>query len=67
MGDEIIKDANGRTLGFIRTTSTGRQEAYDADRQYRGYHDAEHHLIKDQGGALVAKGNVLAALIFGRR
>lgn len=67
MADEIIKDASGRTLGFIRTTPAGRQEAYDVDRRYSGYYDAEHKLTKDQGGALIAKGNALAALIFRRR
>ena len=65
--DELIKDANGRTLGFMRTTPTGRQEAYDTARQYRGYHDAKNNLTKDPGGATVAKGNALAALIVGRR
>ena len=67
MADELIKDAGGRALGFIRTTPNGRQEAYDVDRQYQGYYDAEHHLTKDRGGATTAKRNALAALIFGRR
>ena len=67
MADELIKDSSGRTLGFMRTTPTGRQEAYNAERQYQGYYDAEHHLTKDRGGATTAKGNTLAALIFGRR
>jgi hypothetical protein len=66
MADELIKDASGRTLGFLRTTPNGRQEAYNAERQYRGYYDAEHKLTKDGGGGTVAKGNALAALIFGR-
>jgi hypothetical protein len=67
MADELIKDAGGRTIGFLRTTPNGRQEAYDVDRRYQGYHDAEHNLTKDRGGATVAKGNAVAALIFGRR
>ena len=66
MPDEIIKDAGGRTLGYIRTTPNGRREAYDVDRQYSGYYDAEHNLTKDRGGAPVAKGDALTALIFGR-
>jgi hypothetical protein len=67
MADELLKGSSGRTLGFIHTTPAGRQEAYDVDRRYQGYHDAEHNLTKDHGGATVAKGNALAALVFGRR
>jgi hypothetical protein len=67
MPDEILRDAAGRTVGFLRTTPSGRQEAYDANRTYRGYFDAEHKLTKDGSGATVAKGNDLTALIFRRR
>jgi hypothetical protein len=66
MSEEIIKDANGRTLGFIRTTPSGRQEAYNAERQYEGYYDARNNLTKDRNGAPIAKGNVASRLIFRR-
>jgi hypothetical protein len=65
--DEPIKDAEGRTLGFIRTTPSGRQEAYDADRRYKGYFDQRNGLTKDTGGATVTKGNTVGGLIFSRR
>lgn len=63
-GNEIIKDFSGRTLGFIRMTPTGRQEAYNTERQNRGYFDDRNHLTKDRGGVSVAKGNALAGLVF---
>jgi hypothetical protein len=47
-----------QTAGFRQLTG---------DRQYAGYYDARNSLTKDSGGATIAKGNIVAALIFGRR
>ena len=66
MSDETIKDASGRTLGFVRNTEQGGQQVYNVDRQTLGFYDARNNITKDVNGRMIAKGNVVAGLIFKR-
>jgi hypothetical protein len=67
MSEDVIKDAGGRTLGFIRTTPAGGQQAYDINHRFVGSYDAQNNLTKDVNGRAIAKGNTAAALIYRRR
>jgi hypothetical protein len=67
VSDETIRDSSGRTIGFVRNTEQGGQQAYNVDRQTLGFYDARNNITKDVSGRLVAKGNVVAGLFFDRR
>ena len=44
MSEDVIKDASGRTLGFIRTNPTGGQQAYDVNHRLVGSYDVQNHI-----------------------
>jgi hypothetical protein len=64
MSEQVIKDASGRTIGFIRSTWAGGQQAFNVDRQLVGSYDARNDITKDAAGGLVAKGNTISSLLF---
>jgi hypothetical protein len=67
MSEEIIRDSAGRTIGFIQKMSGGRRQAYDVSRQLLGCYNETDCVTKHVNGRMVAKGDVLSGLIFGRR
>jgi hypothetical protein len=67
MSEDVIKDAAGRTLGFIRTTPTGGQQADDVNHRLVGSYDAQNNITKDVNGRAITKGNTASALIYRRR
>jgi len=53
-------------MGTIRSAGTpGRLEGRDAAGRFRGTYDAKTNETRDGSGRLVAKGNILSALIAG--
>ncbi|AWI86941.1 hypothetical protein C0214_00280 [Methylobacterium sp. DM1] len=64
MSRETIKDRYQRTLGYIVTEFGGRQKALDAAQRTLGYYDPQQDVTKDAGQRTIARGNVLASLIF---
>jgi hypothetical protein len=67
MSEDVLKDASGRTLGFIRTTPTGGQQAYDVNHRLVGSYDTQNNITKNVNGRAIAKGNTASGLIFRRR
>jgi hypothetical protein len=67
MSEDVIKDASGRTLGFVRTSPSGGQQAYDVNRRLVGSYDAQNNITKDVNGRAIAKGNIASALIHNRK
>ena len=64
---DLIKDPNGRLIGSVETTSDGRQKAYNEIGQLLGSFDPNHETTKNDTGQLVAKGNAISGLLFGKR
>ena len=60
---QVIRNAQGLTLGRISTDASGRQKAVNARGLTVGYYDPETNRTTDARGLKVAEGNVLAALI----
>jgi hypothetical protein len=60
---QVIRDRYSRTLGEIRTASTGRLEARDRYGRLLGTYDPKRDETRDCSGRLLAKGNILSALI----
>ena len=68
MARQTIKNATGKLLGSIDDGSpSGRQWAYNAEGKLEGSFDPRTNTTKTASGTLLAKGNALAGLIFGRR
>ena len=67
MKRDAIKDPTYRTIGYVETMSDGRQRALDAHYRPLGYFDPKQGLTKDTAYRPLARGNVLASLVFKRR
>jgi hypothetical protein len=67
MREETIKDVMGQTLGFVRNDGSGRGQAFGVQRNLLGSYDPVHDITKDQQGRMIAKGNVLAGLVWRNR
>jgi YD repeat-containing protein len=65
---QTIKDSTGRLLGSIDDGNpNGSEWAYDSQGKVLGSFDPQTNTTKTATGKLLAKGNGLAGLIFGRR
>ncbi|MER2269739.1 hypothetical protein [Methylobacterium oxalidis] len=63
MSREAIKDPYGRVTGHVETDSAGRQKALNPYYRLLGIYDPRQNETRDANGRLIARGNVLAALI----
>jgi hypothetical protein len=65
MARELVRDRAGRLLGWYESNGvSGRIDARDASGRWLGYYDKKLDETRDAGGRLLAKGNVVASLIF---
>lgn len=64
MAEERIRDRNQRTMGYIVSEFRGRQRGLNSHRRTLGYYDADRDVTMDAGQRIIARGNVLASLIF---
>lgn len=64
MSRETIRDKNLRTIGYIETQSDGKQKALDANLRTLGHYDPRSNETRDANLRMIAKGNVLAGLIY---
>lgn len=62
-----VKDNNYRTLGWIETGSDGEQTAMDANYRTLGHYDPRTDETRDSNYRIIARGNVLSALIYNQR
>jgi hypothetical protein len=58
-----LRDSNGRPIGSITITSSGKHEGRDANGRMKGSYDPKTNQTRDSSGRLVGKGNVLAAVV----
>ncbi|WP_304219608.1 hypothetical protein, partial [Phenylobacterium aquaticum] len=58
-----IKDRQYRTVGYVETDRHGRQRALNARYQTVGHFDPARNETRDARYRVVARGNVLSALI----
>lgn len=63
---ETIRDRQYRLLGYIETDRRGRKRALNARFQTVGYFDPARNETRDAAYKLVARGDGLSALIWGR-
>ncbi|HXA39906.1 MAG TPA: hypothetical protein VNW53_12970 [Phenylobacterium sp.] len=61
-----IRDGQFRTVGYVETDSHGRQRGLNARFQTVGHFDPARNETRDATYKVVGRGNVLAALIWGR-
>ena len=61
------EDVTGQTLGFVRTNTFGRSQAYGVRRDLLGSYDPTTGITKDAQRRIIAKGNVLGGLVFRNR
>ena len=59
-----LRDASHRLLGTI-DQSGSRHEGRDASYRLKGYYDPKTNETRDASNRLVAKGNLLSALVTG--
>ncbi|MCS6989483.1 MAG: hypothetical protein NZM06_08205 [Chloroherpetonaceae bacterium] len=59
---QTIKSPSGKTIGTIRQES-GRLVARDTTGKMLGYYVEKENATRDPHGRLLAKGNILSALI----
>ena len=62
---ETIRDRQYRAVGYVDTDRHGRQRALNARFQTVGHFDPVRNETTDRWHKVIARGNVLAALIFG--
>lgn len=63
---EAIRDGQYRTVGYVETDRDGKQRALNARYQTVGHFDPTRNETRDATYKVVARGNALAALIWGR-
>jgi hypothetical protein len=61
--DHVLRDANSRIVGKIKTLSNGRLEGRDANSRLKGTYDPKSNETRDSNGHLIGKGNLLAAIV----
>lgn len=64
---QTIRDRNQALLGRIETMSDGRQKATDLYGRLLGWYDPRRDVTTDGNLRVLARGNVLAGLIYDRR
>jgi hypothetical protein len=62
-----IRDPSNKLLGYIETSSDGREKATDALNKTLGYFDPQRNATTDPSNRVLARGNVLADLIYNQR
>jgi hypothetical protein len=60
-----IKDGQFRIVGYVDTEANGKQRALNARYRIVGHYDPATNETKDATYRIVARGNALAALIWG--
>lgn len=63
MTDQILKNNRGATIGKISTNSNGTQIIRDERGTRKGTYDPKTNKTKDERGATVGTGNLLASLL----
>src|SRR5688572_3291614 len=58
-----LRDSQNRLIGKITPRSDGRLEAYSYDNRYLGFFDPIANVTYDRNHRLIARGNLLSALI----
>lgn len=66
MSRVTIKNSQYQTVGYVETDRHGRQRALNARFQTVGHFDPARNETRDSTYRVVARGNVLSALIWGR-
>ena len=67
MTRQVLKDARYRIVGYIDSTSDGRQKGLNARYEVVGHYDPARNETKDARFRVVARGNALSALVFSSR
>jgi hypothetical protein len=62
-----IRDPDDKLLGYIETLDDGRLQAADADYRLLGYFDPDQNETRDPDDRVLARGNILSALIYDQR
>lgn len=62
--EQTIRDFYGRILGFIETDAQGNKVARDFYRRIVGRYDKNRDVTTDFYGRVVAKGDIVASLIY---
>jgi hypothetical protein len=63
MSRHDLRDRNGHLLGWITTTSSGKQELRNPYGHLKGTYDPKTNQTCDPNGHLVARGNLLTTLL----
>ena len=63
MGDQVLKDARGSTIGRISTAANGVQTIKDARGSTKGTFDPQSNKTKDARGSTIGTGNLLTSLL----
>lgn len=58
-----IRDRAGNVVGSIEQQANGNEVLRNAQKQIRGYYDAEADVTRDENQNIVAKGNKLRSMI----
>jgi hypothetical protein len=61
-----IKDGQFRIVGYVDTEANGKQRGMNARFQTVGHYDPARNETRDSTYKVVARGNALSALIWGR-
>ncbi len=64
MAEEIIKEFNGKIVGYIETKPNGDKIGKDFYRRIVGYYEKSSNTTKDFYRRVVAKGDVLSSLVW---
>lgn len=59
----VIRNKASKEMGYIRTSSSGKQTAYNKRREKLGCFDPKSNLTKDINNRVIGQGNMLAGLI----
>lgn len=63
MGEQVLRDRLGHTLGRIRKLPDGRYELRDRLGATLGYYDEKRDQTRDRLGNLLGYGNLLGTLV----
>lgn len=67
MSHQAIRDRNQALLGHTEAVSDGRQKTVDRNGRLLGWYDPRRNVTTDVNLRVLARGNVLAGLIYDRR
>jgi hypothetical protein len=63
MGNQILRDSTGRTLGKITQANDGRLTLTDSTGRILGYYDPRANRTTKSDGSSVGSGNLLTTLL----